>query len=347
MLVVDSADFVGLMEYANNREYTVQFDNEQFSLNVELEEHTTFASQLQLLHTILLHQHPSCNFPASSEYVWGFQHHEKWCKLTTPKQLLAAKCLGIFSNEEHLQEVDDENILNGNLEEEREYQFDNTEDNFNWDYDKSIVSSTANCDRSWTNPYSIQYSIFRSYPFFFESVLPFYFCKLLVSGGELWAERGMVMERLYVSHSTRCKYKWCNMLLGRDETGTSGPGLVLRGVDFPILAIYCSAQCAMLDRQELLSHTQKSAGRSFRFLVHRKSEEVRLLRLLREVHEDLTQRMRVEAGIAQCLSLERDQTQETPDEQRCKDCQQDLTQALKMPAVCAREDPELQLMWIR
>lgn len=167
-----------------------------------------------------------------------------------------------------------------------------------------------------------------------EPILPYFFCKLLVSGGEVWAERGFMLERLYISHSARCKYKWCNLLLGRylfpifylylfslmfmRDCTSQEPNVVLRGTHNPILAVYCSPTCAMLDRQELLACIRfyaffifrfhylvfvfenhiainRTARKSFRFLVHRTPEDVRLLRILRMVHEELKQRLRMQA----------------------------------------------------
>lgn len=45
--------------------------------------------------------------------------------------------------------------------------------------------------------------------------MPFYYCKLITTGGEVWAIKGILAERLYVPHSARCNYKWCHTLLGR------------------------------------------------------------------------------------------------------------------------------------
>lgn len=49
------------------------------------------------------------------------------------------------------------------------------------------------------------------------------------------------------------------------------------------LAVYCSIQCALVHHRKLMEDLRKRASRSFKNLVMRKPEEVRLLRILGEV----------------------------------------------------------------
>ena len=53
--------------------------------------------------------------------------------------------------------------------------------------------------------------------------------------------------------------------------------------------------------------TLRATWKSFRFLVQRKPEEVRLLRLLRMVHEDLAQRLRTQGSCARTDTRAQDQ----------------------------------------
>jgi len=250
----------------------VQCEDECLSLtSVLLDSNSPLEPQLQTLTVELLQQNPQSSIASTNLnlFSWMFFEDDGWYKVTNIKHLLWHTKLGFLpisrlyiKNESK----ESNNTSNGENEQELSNEYFELQD---------LIMHDA-CTYIYVNPLH-----FMSPPSLY------FFCDLSVhtQSGDLCAVRGGIfMERLFMPPTSRCRYMWCNSFLLKNPRESA---LVLKGSSKPVLAVYCSVKCAMSDRKEILVHTQKSALKSFRFLVQRTPEDIRLLRLLRMIHDQL------------------------------------------------------------
>jgi len=275
------------------RTYIVHWGDQVLSLaNVLVDANISVEVQLQCLTIELIQQNShsalvSSFHPPHGTFKWGFKEKDTWFKIVHTKDLLSHSTLGFFGAssqvlvhpDEHKEE--DETTSDGSCSGEM-----NTNNGVN-----ELESPKERLESHHQLICPLEFLFFpRAH---LMPNVPYFFCDLLMRGGEIWALRNGMAERLYIPPTSRCKYRWCNAFLDQRVKGVDGETfLVVRGLSRPVLAIYCSAKCAMLDRKEMLAHSRRLTLQSFRFLVQQHPDDVRLLRLLRVVHDDLEQGIR-------------------------------------------------------
>jgi len=282
----------------NTRSYTVDCDGQVLLVNILIDGNAALESQLESITAELIQQNPRSTLTSSLQlphgpFRWGFKEKDTWFKVVHVKDLLIHSTLGFFPASSRLL------TLPSILETENNY-LESNEDIGN-------KNNTSNGVNEHDSPKEVIELDMPSCPieFFFVNPahqlrLPYFFCDLMIRGGEMWALRdGIIAERLYIPPTSRCKYGWCNILLGKRirPHEYAETFLVLRGLEQPVIAIYCSAKCAMCDRKETLAHTRRLTLKSFRFLSQQTPDDIRLLRLLREVHDELEKELREEAPL--------------------------------------------------
>jgi len=93
---------------------------------------------------------------------------------------------------------------------------------------------------------------------------------------------------------SRCHNKWCN----KELTSSSGrmdstACLIIKaeyGMD--VLAGFCSFKCAMEYRSETRDHMRKETLNSFRYLIRMPRGNIRIMRILRDIHDKIEELIR-------------------------------------------------------
>jgi len=103
-----------------------------------------------------------------------------------------------------------------------------------------------------------------------------------------------------------CNNKWCHMVITHSGITTAKQCLIIRGEgNNEVIAVYCSLRCAMCDRRETLQHVQRQTLISFRFLLQRTRKEIRLMRILKMIHDNMESRFRgLQRGVATMSMVE-------------------------------------------
>jgi len=124
-------------------------------------------------------------------------------------------------------------------------------------------------------------------------------CECIQMGNEMKCTTPSgVALKMIINSTPKCYNKWCNKDLASTIELNSCRCLLIRGEEGDVLAGYCSIKCAMEYRKETLEHMKQETLKSFRFLIRASRGDIRLMRILRGVHD------RIEFSLRQSRSIQ-------------------------------------------
>jgi len=129
------------------------------------------------------------------------------------------------------------------------------------------------------------------------------FCECVQMGSEIkcTTASGLSFEAKLGSNA-KCHHKWCNKQLASNIEFNLCRCLLIKGEQRgEVLAGYCSIKCAMEYRKENLERMKQETLKSFRFLIRASRGDIRLMRILRFVHDQIEFSLREQRNMHETL----------------------------------------------
>jgi len=160
-----------------------------------------------------------------------------------------------------------------------------------------ITCNLRNPSAYYIQDFSGRY-IFYSLPNF-----EYLFCECVQMGTEIKCTTASgVSFEAKIGSNAKCHHKWCNkQLVSRIEFNLCRCLLIKGEQRGEVLAGYCSIKCAMEYRKENLEHMKQETLKSFRFLIRASRGDIRLMRILRGVHDRIEFSLREQRNIHETL----------------------------------------------
>lgn len=145
--------------------------------------------------------------------------------------------------------------------------------------------------------------------YIFYSIAPppndfeYIFCECAQIGSEIRCTTASGFTfKVNIESNPKCHNKWCNKDLVNNMEVHSCNCLLIKGeAGCDVLAGYCSIKCAMQYRTEKLEHMKQETLKSFRFLVRASRGDIRLMRILRGVHDKIEHGLRKQMSIHETI----------------------------------------------
>jgi len=130
------------------------------------------------------------------------------------------------------------------------------------------------------------------------------FCECVQIGNEILGTTASGFAlKININSEFRCHNKWCNKELVNHIDLTVNKCLFIKGEQGggDVLAGYCSLKCAMDYRKEMLEHMKQETLKSFRFLIRATRGDIRIMRILRFVHDRVELSLRERRNIDETI----------------------------------------------
>jgi len=129
------------------------------------------------------------------------------------------------------------------------------------------------------------------------------FCECAQVGNEIRCTTAAgYIFKVNIKSNPKCHNTWCNKDLVSNIEFHSRNCLLIKGeAGCDVLAGYCSIKCAMEYRKEKLEHMKQETLKSFRFLVRASRGDIRLMRILRGVHDKIENGLRMQMNINETI----------------------------------------------